>query len=117
MGLRLPVLLLLSMYPGAFEGIARHTLLFWCLGVLAGSDQLFVFYNFMGAAVGGISKIAVRMGTCTGLLFATTGYGTLAIGYAKKTDRNYGIMPIILLGLLFDAFLVILYVCAPAPYR
>jgi len=121
--LRVP-LLFLSVVAGMLglreEGLLLRLALFCCLGFLAGSDQLFVYYNFMGAAVGDISKLALRMGTCNGILVATSSFGQAAIGYAVENVpviTSTGATPLSFLGLLFDVLLALVYICAPAPYR
>mmetsp|Transcript_34332 Transcript_34332/g.92978 ORF Transcript_34332/g.92978 Transcript_34332/m.92978 type:complete len:1286 (-) Transcript_34332:171-4028(-) len=120
--LRVPVLFastLLAHFSWSPSSIGARLLLFVVLNFLAGADQIFVFYNFMGAAVGDTSKLALRMGMCSGILGATAFFGQVAVTKAVSVLPILpgGIAPLSCLGLLVDVFFAIAYTCAPAPYR
>jgi glycogen synthase len=102
----------------SLDTVGGRTVLFLLLGFLAGADQIFVFYNFMGAAVGDISKLALRMGACNGILIAISFMGQAAFSVIT-IDPNHRehAYPISVLGAFLNAFLALLYGCAPAAYR
>jgi len=99
--------------------VTGRAILFMLLAFLAGADQIFVFYNFMGAAIGDISKLALRMGACNGVLIAVSFMGQAAFTVLTAFDPSHQqhAFPISVLGAVFDGFLALLYSCAPAAYR
>lgn len=123
--LRIPLLFLSTITTHlheSLETVGSRVLLFCLLSFLAGADQIFVFYNFMGAAVGDIAKLALRMGMCNGILGATSYFGQIAITYAVSTlpslpESFGGATPLSYFGLLADVLFAVFYICAPAPYR
>jgi len=119
--LRIPLLFVptLAMTSSAsLDTVEGRAILFMLLGFLSGADQIFVFYNFMGAAVGDVSKLALRMGACNGILMAVSfmGQAAFTVITLDPTHQEHS-FPISVLGAFIDAVLALLYICAPAPYR
>jgi len=107
--LRLALLVLPSLHLPYEYGI-----LVIALQVLNSSNYLFMFYSFMMSAVGDVSKLALRMGICAGLMYASATISTRIIEVTYSSTRRY------VVGALYGLFMVagmVLISYAPSPYR